>query len=270
MTIETDNAQRDLLSGRKLNIWSHTYRIRSHEVTPGERLSIPAIFHFMQDGASSHAKTLGLSVDQLMQKGFTWVLSRLMLAILAPLPRWEECIKMQTWPSGNKGPFALRDFLFKNNEGRTVAVAVSGWLVIDISTRKPQRIETFNEMLHPIKGYHAISPNLDKIPPCQQSNDYQRQFAVRRRDLDVNEHVNNVSYMEWILETMPDAILSQKELKKISLNFIGEAKRNDHVLSVAEAVKTEQKSRKSVYLHRIVHQSDPHELLRAKSEWEQS
>lgn len=249
------------------NIWSHTYRIRSHEVEPGGRLSLPTLFHLMQDGASSHAKALGLSVSELMTTGYTWVLSRLVLNILAPLPEWEDQIDIQTWPSGNKGPFALRDIIFKNKSGQTIAAALSGWLVISTDTRKPQRIGAYSKMLRPMEGHHVLSQNLEKVPALNRI-DHERQFSVRRRDLDINQHVNNVCYMDWLLETLPDAIIQQMQLKTIVLNFMGEAGQNDQVTSTVEANIKESGGEDAAFLHRIYRQCDQQELFKAKSVWE--
>lgn len=253
------------------NIWSYTYRIRSHEVEPGDQLSLPTLFHLMQDGASSHAKALGLSVKRLMLDGYTWVLSRLILNILSPLPKWEEQISIQTWPSGNQGPFALRDFLFKNSAGQTVATALSGWLIISTDTRKPQRIGPFVEILRPIAGKHVVSQKLTKILPLERI-DYERRFNVRRRDLDINQHVNNVCYMDWLIEALPDSMVRQMALKSIALNFLGEAKQDDQVISAAQLNAAEAKRDKIAaseerLLHRIFRSGDEQELFRAQSIW---
>lgn len=253
------------------NIWSYTYRIRSHEVEPGGQLALPALFHLMQDSASSHAKVLGLSVRQLMLDGYTWVLSRLILNIYHPLPKWEDQISVQTWPSGSQGPFALRDILFKDSSGKIVAAALTGWLVISTESRKLQRIGPFNELLRPITGNHVLSQKLIKVLPLKRI-DHQRRFNVRRRDLDINQHVNNVCYMDWLLETMPDTIVHQTALQSISINFLGEAKQNDQVISTAEVMgtgdrETQLDSSGPEILHHIFRQSDQQELFRAKSVW---
>ncbi len=246
------------------NIWRYTYRVRSHEVEPGGQLTLPSLFHLMQDGASSHAKSLGLSVKQLMQNGYTWVLSRLNLTILAPLPQWEHQISLQTWPSGNKGPFALRNFLLLNAAGERVAAAISGWLVIDMDSRRPQRLGPYSKILRPIEGHHILAPDLNKIA-LSQHIDWKQRFSVRRQDLDINQHVNNVGYMAWLIETLPDEIVQQMSLQTIHLNFMGEAKRKDQVTSTVELI--EQSELQASFRHQIFRDVDGQELIRAESHW---
>ena len=48
-------------------------------------------------------------------------------------------------------------------------------------------------------------------------------FQVRRRDVDMNGHVNNVVYTEWLLEGVPESAWAELELKEIEIEFRAEA-----------------------------------------------
>jgi fatty acyl-ACP thioesterase A len=48
-------------------------------------------------------------------------------------------------------------------------------------------------------------------------------FQVRRRDVDMNGHVNNVVYTEWLLEGVPESAWAEFELKEIEIEFRAEA-----------------------------------------------
>jgi len=91
------------------NIWQETYQIRSYEVDCHHRLSVLAIFNFMQEAASRHAEALGVSIQQLLAENYTWLLSRLKIKI-ASFSGWQDQINIRTWPSGAQRLFALRDF----------------------------------------------------------------------------------------------------------------------------------------------------------------
>ncbi len=262
--ISRDVLEKGLPEKEDANIWRYTYRVRSHEVEPGGQLTLPSLFHLMQDGASSHAKSLGLSVKELMRQGYTWVLSRMILTVSAPLPQWEHQTTLHTWPSGNKGPFALRNFLFINPKGEKIAAAISGWLVIDMNRRRPQRIGPYSKILRPIEGHHILSPDLNKIALPQHIH-WEQRFSVRRQDLDINQHVNNVSYLAWLMETLPDEVVRQMALQTIHLNFMGEAKRKDQVTSAVELIK--QDEHQAYFRHLIFRDADRQELIRAESRW---
>jgi acyl-ACP thioesterase len=82
------------------NIWKETYQIRSYEVDCHHRLSVLAMFNFMQEVASRHAEALGVSIQQLLSENYTWLLSRLKIKIVS-FPVWKDRIQIRTWPSGN-------------------------------------------------------------------------------------------------------------------------------------------------------------------------
>ena len=69
-----------------------------------------------------------------------------------------------------------------------------------------------------------------------------QQFRARRGDIDMNGHVNNVHYVEWLLEGLPDGRTACRDLDVTfkSETLVGEEVR-------AEAVEVEP----GVFVHRI-------------------
>ena len=178
------------------NVLCETYQIRSYEVDCRNRLSVLGMFSFMQEAAGKHAAALGVSIHQLISENFTWLLSRLKIKIHS-YPGWNDRIQVSTWPSGTQQLFALRDFEIKDGDNRIIAAAVSAWLVIDLKRRRPVRISPFVERLRPIEGSHILPDKLDKLAALRH-HDHKRNFVVRYSDLDINQHANNVRFVEWV------------------------------------------------------------------------
>ena len=60
------------------------------------------------------------------------------------------------------------------------------------------------------------------------------QFQVRNSDIDLNKHVNNTKYAQWILDALPIQLLQAGvELKEYEVNFLAETKSQD-VISVLQ------------------------------------
>jgi len=242
------------------NVWHETYQIRSYEVDCRNRLSILALFNFMQEAAGRHAAALGVSIHQLMSENFTWLLSRLKLKI-ASYPGWNDRIQVSTWPSGAQQLFALRDFAITDGGGRIIAAAVSAWLVIDLQKRRPVRIAPFVERLKPVEGGHILPDKLNKLPAFSR-HDHERTFVVRYSDLDINRHVNNVRFVEWVIEGVPPAVLKTSVPAEIEINFLAEAFYEDQIQSACcmDPSTTEM-------LHRLTRRQDARELARARTVW---
>jgi acyl-ACP thioesterase len=244
----------------KENILTNTYTIRSYEVDAGGRLSIPAIFNLLQDAASNHAFKLGVAVSQLLANNYTWVLSRIALKMTA-YPVWRDTIQIATWPSGIQRIFALRDFDIRH-ENRTIGSCVSAWIIIDAAHRKPIRPTSFVEQLNPLEKEHVLDHPLGKLPRFRGS-EFEHRFRVRYSDLDINQHVNNVSYIEWVLENIQSIEKNQRCLAELEINFLGEAFLGDEVIAGCRAMD----SQGTEYAHNIVRETDNRELIRARTIW---
>jgi acyl-ACP thioesterase len=243
------------------NIWQETYHIRSYEVDCHHRLSILAIFNFMQEAASRHAEALGVSIQQLLAENYTWLLSRLKIKI-ASFPGWQDQINIRTGPSGAQRLFALRDFEIQNKENKVLAAAVSAWLVLDVKKRRPVRIGPFVERLKPLEGEHILPDTLDKLPGLEFRT-HKKKFVVRYRDLDINQHVNNASFVEWLLESIPIRILNTSVLAELEINFMAEAFLEDHILTACHPLDSQTTS----FQHSLIRQQDGQELARARTKW---
>ena len=246
------------------NVLRDTYQIRSYEVDCRNRLSILSLFSFMQEAASKHAAALGVSIHQLLSENCTWLISRLKIKI-ASYPGWNDRIQVSTWPSGTQQLFALRDFEIKDGENRIVAAAVSAWLVIDLNRRRPVRISPFVERLKPIEGSHILPDELNKLAALRQP-DHKRNFVVRYSDLDINQHANNVRFVEWVVEGVPSVVLKTSVPAEIEINFLAEAFYDDQIQATCHSLDPDN----TEFLHSLTRRQDGRELARARTAWRQA
>jgi len=247
--------------GAAPNIWQASYEVRSYEVDAEGRLSSLALFNLLQDAASNHAEALGVSVQQLQAENRTWVLSRMRLSVTG-FPRWRDRLQVRTWPSGGNRVFAFRHFAVENDRGRPLAAAASAWLIIDTDSRRPQRIAPFIQRLRPVSGVPDLSDPLDKLPAPSAAAGQQR-FNVRYRDLDINRHVNNVSYIEWALESLPHDRIHGHVAVDLEVSFLGEAFLNDAITARWQPVNAEP----PVFLHSLLQEDAGRELARLRTTW---
>ena len=136
----------------------------------------------------------------LLSNQRTWMLSRLKVKMYS-YPRVGEDIIIKTWPSGAERLFLLRDFLIMNKDGEVLGVAVSNWVFMNLETRRPVHPSSGEIPFIPENPERAIEENPGKVKASENSEEI-ISFQVRYNDLDMNNHVNNVKYLEWILECM--------------------------------------------------------------------
>ncbi len=242
-----------------MNKYRGSYTVALYDAGPGGALKIPALFNYFQGATGEHAVSIGFGGEDILRSGFHWVISRYRLTI-ERLPVVNERFDITTWRSGEKGHFAIREFSVSGSGGGELLCATSSWILLDISKMKPVRP---SEMLpgYPINPERAVDDSFPAIPEVNSPH-YQKEFQVRRSDLDMNSHVNNSIYASWLVETGED-MLGGSKLKDLVINFRREIRYGERVLSVAEKDPSGTK-----IIHKLVSKETGSELTRGVTLWD--
>jgi acyl-ACP thioesterase len=195
----------------------------------GGRASLQSICNYLQEIAGMNAAKLGFSVEAMFKHGLTWVLSRLHLQ-MHKYPRWGETIAVETWPSVMSGLFALREFIIRDARDDVIGLATTSWMTMDLKTKKAIEIPDFITSSRPQNTNRALEDNFRKLP---EAPEYESELAfnVRRSDLDINQHVNNVNYIEWAIESIPVAYLREHYISALEISYRAEAHYGDRIIS---------------------------------------
>lgn len=244
------------------DVWNEAFRVRAYEVDPTGFASIQTLCNFLQEAAGNHARALGVSVEQLSGENLTWVLSRLHVEISA-YPRWRDTVQVETWPSGIDGLYGTREFRVLSGGDQPIALGTSAWLVFDMARRRPVRMPEFvNEIIAPDRP-RAIDDPFPRLHPPERV-DHRRRFTVRYSDLDVNQHVNNVRYIEWAVETLPLDIIESHRLTSIQVAFRAETSYGDTVVGEADQADT---GGGLTFSHRVLREGEDREVASIWTRW---
>jgi acyl-ACP thioesterase len=239
--------------------WREEFVIRSYEVDMCGKVPVPVILNFAQEAASNHADSLKLGIEDLESMDRFWVLSRIRIDV-ADFPRWGDLIVLHTWPGGTYRLFAQREFRFADDAERVIISASSAWLVLDTRTRRPVRIEQmFIDRGLPLERDPRCA-ELDKLPPME-GNDHESHRTVQLSDLDINDHVNNARYVEWVLNTYSRDFVQQHEVCGCEINFLSECGYAEEVL-----IRTWQREDKT-YQHAVVRREQVADICRLVLKW---
>ncbi|HSF55719.1 MAG TPA: acyl-ACP thioesterase domain-containing protein, partial [Algoriphagus sp.] len=121
--------------------------------------------------------------------------------------------------------FAFREFLIWDQNGRVLVRAMSSWLLLNSETKRIQRPEhllpssLFDPTVKPDWQPGKISLSGDLLGS--------EQIKVRLSDLDLNNHVNNTSYIRWVENLLFDHGVRPKELL---INYLAECVQGDVVV----------------------------------------
>lgn len=208
-----------------MNSWSREYEINSFLANSQKRLGLYSLLNILQDASWAHANHIGHGHSASLEKNYFWVLTRQAVS-MSTWPAWGETIRVETWIRNPSGPFVLRDFEVWSG-GVKVGIAVASWLMLDARTRAPVR-----NHLASLKDVARAEGTLEVEPQkIEQRTDLQNlvKFQVRNSDLDMNQHVNNTRYAQWILDSVPFDWHSRFLVKDYEVNFLAETRSGDEI-----------------------------------------
>ncbi len=183
------------------------------------RLALSSLLDFLQTIAGEHADILHFGISDLNRENDTWILSRMRVET-DRWPRKGEKVALKTWPKENDRLFGVRDFLLSDSSGNILVRAASYWIVIDRQSKRPKMIATeFRNLDYP--ELSAIDNKLDKIPAPIKA-DYSTVITTSESEIDINGHVNNVWYADWIMKTLPESIREEKNITSFEINYLSE------------------------------------------------
>ncbi len=207
--------------------------IKSFHVDYKQQLRLSVLFSFMQEAAYRHAEALGMGFSHLSKENHFWVLSRVIIQV-DRYPKWNEEIRIETWPHGFNHLFGMRDFNITDAEGRPIAAATTAWLVLDVKTRRPVRANEVMKHLPDNEGRRVFDDFPEKLPVLKLNVEKSKRFRADYSSIDQNGHVNNTQYIDWITDCFDKAAHDGLEIKKLQVNFNAEMHWDEHLQLVFE------------------------------------
>lgn len=178
------------------------------------------IFETMQEVAEDDAFRYGFGrLDLAGNFGLAWVLTRIHLR-MDRYPRLGDTIRVSTWALRAKSHFIPRQFLFEDAAG-VIGRASSQWVLLDLAERIIRR----TAVLGGYAGDFDVDPVLPdpkkiRVPAEMEESGHRR---VLYSEVDLNGHMNNTKYLNWICELYPVPFLQTMQMSNCRIAYVNEA-----------------------------------------------
>ena len=115
------------------------------------------------------------------------------------------------------------------------------FLLIDIVKRRAIKITDDQYKAYNVDKNSTTKKLIGSLERLEKvkNKEYVSNFKVRYSDIDFNKHVNNVKYVQWFMDSVPQEIREEYELKEIDILFEHECYYNDEIKCVCEIHKNE-------------------------------
>ena len=215
-----------------------------------------SLLEYMGEASVLHGDTLGVGGADLFKMGFVWMLNRWKVKFIE-YPKSRETITVETWSSGIDRFYATREFNIYGSDGKLLVQASTQWVFFDILKRRPTRVPKEISAVYDSENEHNFYEFHDFKNEIQ--TDEAIEFHVRKSDIDFNHHVNNVKYLNWMVEVLPKQ-LDDQYLYELDIQYKKEIKQGSSIKSEASI---DIEGEETVCYHKIVGNDDLHAFGRS-------
>lgn len=208
-----------------MNIYSYDININFSDVDTNNQMSNKGILRLMQEVAGICSGSLGYGVNNVPKTGLAWLILNWKLQVFNR-PRTNTKLTINTWTRSENPLFSYRDFeVYDNNI--LVAKASSKWILFDVNKKCITKITPEIQQKYKCIDKFAFDDNSTKKLKEPKTLEFIMDYNVQRRDIDTNRHVNNLIYLDYAYEVLPEDIYSNINFSNIEIMYKHEAKLGD-------------------------------------------
>ena len=237
-------------------ILENEYTVKLSEIGKENKVTNKAILSYLEDIGGLHSNKAGYGIFEIEQTHLSWILLGWRLQVIRR-PKYAEKIKIKTWSKGVVKLYTYREFEAYDELGNLIIKASSKWILLDIEKGKIVRIEPdLMAKYEPEIGRKVFEiAEFDKI---KEPDDYlfEKNYTVRRADIDVNNHMHNLNYIELANEALPEEVYKGALFNDVKITYKKEIKLGDTVKCKYSFIDDKHivvvKSRDEKVLHAII------------------
>ena len=197
-------------------------RIESYDVQHNGNIKISSLLKILQKAAGDDVNNTPLNFFALAEKRIAFVLTKMTLEIFSDIKIYDE-LTIISHPRKVHGASFPRDFIIKRND-MIVANARSMWVLLDLDKRsilRPSVLDSIGELPPSDDDMFEI----DDIRRIVDVNSLSRTdvLSVKYHHLDMNNHLNNTFYSDFIFDNIDNSEKNSDEGLYLQINYKTEA-----------------------------------------------
>lgn len=200
------------------------YRVKISEVGKNAQMTNKALLGLFEDVACIHSDKIGYGVVDTEVTNIAWLVIEWKLKIIKR-PKYGEEVIAKTWSKQAKKCYAFRDFELTDENGQIIAIATSKWVLINVKKGKIEKAEGEVHGKYEPEPEKKVFEN-ESFEKISEPEKYEKEmtYKVRRADIDTNNHMHNLNYIELANEILPEEIYDEGESNNIRITYKKEIK----------------------------------------------
>ena len=191
-------------------------------------IKLPAVILLSLQVSGLQSIDLGISDQDMLEKyNLVWIITDYDIDVVR-LPKFGEEMTIETEALSYNRLFCYRRFTVFDENDVAVIEMMATFVLMDRDSRKVHAVEP--KIVAPYEA--EFSKKLIRGPKYPELKDLtSKDYHVRFYDLDMNGHVNNSKYLDWIFEVMGADFLMKHVPKKVHLKYVKEVRPGGQITS---------------------------------------
>lgn len=204
------------------------YQVPFYESDINHCAKLPHLLSVILQVSAEQSHDLGVDEEMLFQRyHLVWVITDYDIT-LERLPRYAETITIETEALSYNRYFCYRNFQIYGQDGEKIMTILTTFVLMDYETRKVH--EVVDDIIAP---YACEKTKKIRRGPkyAKLENPTEKAYHVRFFDLDLNGHVNNSRYLDWMYDVLDIHFLQHHIPKTIHLKYVKEVHHGHDIVS---------------------------------------
>ncbi len=205
-------------------IFSHNFEIGFRDVGKSNCLTNKGFIGYLEDIAGMHSNQVGYGLNDIATTGLTWVLLNWKVRIFKR-PIYGETIIAKTWARRKEKFYTFRDYQIFDANNNVLAIATTKWVLINAKNMSIEKITDELIAKYTPENINVFEGENEINRICEPKN-YTSSFlyTVQRKDIDINNHMHNLYYLDLAYETLPEEIYNNIEFNNFEIMYKKEIK----------------------------------------------
>ena len=200
-----------------MSIIEHDFDFSIRDINKNTELTDKALFGFFEDIGGYHSDKVGFGLKNIEENRISWVLLHWKLKVLKRI-KYGDKIHIKTWSRGSIRASCFRDFEVYNNNNELCAIATSKWTVFHLDKGLIRLTDDIIGKYETEEKQVFESFNFDKIKEPENSI-LTYEYTVQRRDIDINNHMHNLYYLDLAYEALPNDIYENHSFDNVEIMY---------------------------------------------------
>ena len=214
-------------------IYKEKVKIPLKDVEKGNVISDRGLLEIFENVATHHSDSLNDGVNEIKVKKQAWVLMDWKVKVLQR-PKYGGELVVNTWSRENniqeKKIATYRDFELYDENGNLCVIATSKWVLVNIETGRLANIDKeLQERYEPETKSVFETWDIEKIVGQKECTE-QIVHNVRRHEVDFNNHMHNIYYIDLAYNALPEEVYNLRPYSEFRITYKREIKLGDQII----------------------------------------